>query len=120
MHNATFISMSNALLGITDSDNDKQKAEKFKNWLSAEKEAGRAVKVWYQPTESQVVEISPVTLTTGKGNVTLTVSGAKEEPTPDIQVTAVQDWTMLKAEQEKKNRSYEERLNALEANVTGG
>ena len=26
----------------------------------------------------------------------------------------------LKAEQEKKNRSYEERLNALEANVTGG
>ena len=120
MHNATFISMSNALLGITDSDNDKQKAEKFKNWLSAEKEAGRAVKVWYQPTESQAVEISPVTLTTGKGNVTLTVSGAKEEPTPDIQVTAVQDWTMLKAEQEKKNRSYEERLNALEANVTGG
>ena len=120
MHNATFISMSNALLGITDSDNDKQKAEKFKNWLSAEKEAGRAVKVWYQPTESQVVEISPVTLTTGKGNVTLTVSGAEGEPAPDIQVTAVQDWTMLKEEQEKKNRSYEERLNALEANVTGG
>ena len=120
MHNATFISMSNALLGITDSDNDKQKAEKFKNWLSAEKEAGRAVKVWYQPTEAQAIEISPVILTTGKGNVTLTVSGAKEEPTPDIQVTAVQDWTMLKAEQEKKNRSYEERLNALEANVTGG
>ena len=120
MHNATFISMSNALLGITDSDNDKQKAEKFKNWLSAEKEAGRAVKVWYQPTESQAVEISPVTLTTGKGNITLTVSGAEGEPAPDIQVTAVQDWTMLKAEQEKKNRSYEERLNALEANVTGG
>ena len=120
MHNATFISMSNALLGITDSDNDKQKAEKFKNWLSAEKEAGRAVKVWYQPTESQVVEISPVTLTTGKGNVTLTVSGAEGEPAPDIQSTAVQDWTMLKAEQEKKNQSYEERLNALEANVTGG
>ena len=119
MHNATFISMSNALLGITDSDNDKQKAEKFKNWLSAEKEAGRAVKVWYQPTEAQAIEISPVILTTGKGNVTLTVSGAKEEPTPDIQSTAVQDWTMLKAEQEKKNRSYEERLNALEANVTG-
>ena len=120
MHNATFISMSNALLGITDSDNDKQKAEKFKNWLSAEKEAGRAVKVWYQPTESQAVEISPVTLTTGKGNITLTVSGAEGEPAPDIQATAVQDWTMLKAEQEKKNRSYEERLNALEANVTGG
>ena len=120
MHNATFISMSNALLGITDSDNDKQKAEKFKNWLSAEKEAGRAVKVWYQPTESQAVEISTVTLTTGKGNITLTVSGAAGEPAPDIQVTAVQDWTMLKAEQEKKNRSYEERLNALEANVTGG
>ena len=120
MHNATFISMSNALLGITDSDNDKQKAEKFKNWLSAEKEAGRAVKVWYQPTESQAVEISPVTLTTGKGNITLSVSGAEEEPAPDIQATAVQDWTMLKAEQEKKNRSYEERLNALEANVTGG
>ena len=120
MHNATFISMSNALLGITDSDNDKQKAEKFKNWLSAEKEAGRAVKVWYQPTESQAVEISPVILTTGKGNVTFTVSGAEGEPAPDIQVTAVQDWTMLKAEQEKKNRSYEERLNALEANVTGG
>ena len=120
MHNATFISMSNALLGITDSDNDKQKEEKFKNWLSAEKEAGHAVKVWYQPTESQAVEISPVTLTTGKGNVTLTVSGAEGEPTPAIQATAVQDWTMLKAEQEKKNRSYEERLNALEASITGG
>ena len=120
MYNATFIAMPNTLLGITDSDNDKQKAEKFKNWLSAEKEAGRAVKVWYQPTESQAVEISPVTLTTGKGNITLTVSGAEGEPAPDIQVTAVQDWTMLKAEQEKKNRSYEERLNALEANVTGG
>lgn len=120
MYNATFISMSNALLGITDSDNDKQKEEKFKNWLSAEKEAGHAVKVWYQPTESQAVEISPVTLTTGKGNVTLTVSGAEGEPTPAIQATAVQDWTMLKAEQEKKNRSYEERLNALEASITGG
>lgn len=120
MHNATFISMSNALLGITDSDNDKQKAEKFKNWLSAEKEAGCAVKVWYQPTEPQEIEISAVALTTGKGNVTLTVSGAEGEPAPDIQATAVQDWTMLKEEQKKKNQSYEERLNALEANVTGG
>ena len=78
------------------------------------------MKVWYQPTEAQAVDISPVPLTTGKGNVTLTVSGAEGEPAPDIQATAVQDWTMLKAEQEKKNRSYEERLNALEANVTGG
>lgn len=120
MYNATFISMSNALLGITDSDNDKQKEEKFKNWLSAEKEAGHAVKVWYQPTEPQEIEISPVTLRTGKGNVTLAVSGAEGEPAPDIQATAVQDWTMLKEEQKKKNRSYEERLNALEANVTGG
>ena len=120
MHNATFIAMPNTLLGIIDSDNDNQKVEKFKSWLSSQKESGSVVKVWYQPTKSQAVEISPVTLTTGKGNVTLTVSGAEGEPAPDIQVTAVQDWTMLKEEQEKKNRSYEERLNALEANVTGG
>ena len=70
MHNATFIAMPNTLLGIIDSDNDNQKVEKFKSWLSSQKESGSVVKVWYQPTKSQAVEISPVTLTTGKGNVT--------------------------------------------------
>ena len=64
------------------------------------------MKVWYQPTEAQAVDISPVPLTTGKGNVTLTVSGAEGEPIPDIQVTAVQDWTMLKEEQEELDGTY--------------
>jgi hypothetical protein len=120
MYNATFIAVSNTLLGITDSDNDTQKAEKFKSWLSAEKEAGRAVKAWYPVNETQTVETVPITLTPQWGVATLTISGADGEPSPRIQATAVQDWTALKEEQQAKNQSYEERLDALEASITGG
>lgn len=120
MYNATFIAVSNTLLGITDSDNDTQKAAKFKSWLSAEKEAGRAVKAWYPVNETQTVETSPITLTPQRGDATLTISGADGEPSPRIQATAVQDWTALKEEQQAKNQSYEERLDALEASITGG
>lgn len=120
MYNATFIAMSNALLGVTDSDNDSQKVDKFKSWLSSQKEAGHAVKVWYQPTEAQAIEISPVTLITGKGDVTLAISGAEGEPASEIQATAVQDWTLLKEAQKEINQSLEERLDALEASITGG
>ena len=120
MYNATFIAVSNALLGITDSDNDTQKADKFKSWLSAEKEAGRAVKAWYPVNEVQTVETSPITLTPQRGDATLTISGLEGEPSPRIQATAVQDWTALKEAQQAKNQSYEERLDALEASITGG
>ena len=120
MYNATFIAVSNTLLGITDSDNDTQKAEKFKSWLSAEKEAGRAVKAWYPVNETQTVETVPITLTPQWGDATLTISGLEGEPSPRIQATAVQDWTALKEAQQAKNQSYEERLDALEASITGG
>ena len=120
MYNATFIAVSNALLGITDSDNDTQKADKFKSWLSAEKEAGRAVKAWYPVNEVQTVETSPITLTPQRGDATLTISGLEGEPSPRIQATAVQDWTAHKEAQQAKNQSYEERLDALEASITGG
>lgn len=120
MYNATFIAVSNTLLGITDSDNDTQKAAKFKSWLSAEKEAGRAVKAWYPVNETQTVETSPITLTPQRGDATLTISGADGEPSPEIQATAIQDWTLLKEAQEEINQSLEERLDALEASITGG
>lgn len=120
MYNATFIAVSNTLLGITDSDNDTQKADKFKSWLSAEKEAGRAVKAWYPVNETQTVETVPITLTPQRGDATLTISGADGEPSPEIQATAIQDWTLLKEAQEEINQSLEERLDALEASITGG
>ena len=120
MYNATFIAVSNTLLGITDSDNDTQKADKFKSWLSAEREAGRAVKAWYQVNEVQTVETVPITLTPQRGDATLTISGADGEPSPEIQATAIQDWTLLKEAQEEINQSLEERLDALEASITGG
>ena len=120
MYNATFIAVSNTLLGITDSDNDTQKAAKFKSWLSAEKEAGRAVKAWYPVNETQTVETVPITLAPQWGDATLTISGAEGEPSPGIQATAIQDWTALKEAQQAKNQSYEERLDALEASITGG
>lgn len=120
MYNSTFIAVPNDLLGITEADNDTQKADKFKSWLSAEKEAGRAVKAWYPVNEVQTVETSPITLTPQRGDATLTVSGAEGEPAPAIQATAIQDWTALKEAQQAKNQSLEERLDALEASITGG
>ena len=120
MYNSTFIAVPNDLLGITEADNDTQKADKFKSWLSAEKEAGRAVKAWYPVNEVQTVETSPITLTPQRGDATLTISGLEGEPSPRIQATAVQDWTALKEAQQAKNQSYEERLDALEASITGG
>ena len=120
MYNSTFIAVPNDLLGITEADNDTQKADKFKSWLSAEKEAGRAVKAWYQVNEVQTVEPVPITLTPQRGDATLTISGADGEPSPEIQATAIQDWTLLKEAQEEINQSLEERLDALEASITGG
>lgn len=120
MYNSTFIAVPNDLLGITEADNDTQKADKFKSWLSAEKEAGRTVKAWYPVNGVQTVETAPITLTPQRGDATLTVSGAEGEPAPAIQATAIQDWTALKEAQQAKNQSYEERLDALEASITGG
>ncbi len=117
MYNSTFIAVPNDLLGITESDSNTQKENKFKNWLSSEKEAGRTVTVWYPTVETQSMEISPINLSSCKGATTLTVAGADGEPYPTIQATAVQDWTLLKEAQQAKNQNYEERLNALETST---
>ena len=78
------------------------------------------MKAWYPVNETQTVETSPITLTPQRGDATLTISGADGEPSPEIQATAIQDWTLLKEAQEEINQSLEERLDALEASITGG
>lgn len=112
--------LPDSLTGVNpEEDRTTTIPDKFNAYFAAEKEAGRPITFWYQSTEPQEIEISPLALSSCEGTTSLSVAGESGEPTPEIQATAVQDWNVLKEEQKKKNQSYEERLNALEAQLIG-
>lgn len=111
--------LPDSLTGVNPEEDRTTIPDKFNAYFAAEKEAGRPITFWYQSTEPQEIEISPLALSSCEGTTSLSVAGESGEPTPEIQATAVQDWNVLKEEQKKKNQSYEERLNALEAQLIG-
>ena len=77
--------------------------------------------MWYPVNQPQTVESTLLTLIPQWAETNLGVTWYEGTLIPTtIYATAVQDWTLLKEAQEEINQSLEERLDALEASITGG
>ena len=87
-----YLSFSSTALGITDSDDDTQKMEKFKSYLAGQYSAGTPVEFCYTPTtEPVILEFEPQeipalsgvnTLYSDRGETTVT---GRADPTAVIE-----------------------------------